>query len=139
LAQKRYKLSCKGQSLSRKKNCAIVIQSMTSQKLYELERKTASLLLDKLEHQEITLHRAAQIAQYITKALPDNITDNQIDSFIPQLDDTFIELAGIVHTHMKELDEIKSKNIATEAERLLKEHKFSEALSIMNTHLANKL
>lgn len=65
--------------------------------LFKLEQDIAKLLLDKLEHFEISFERASQIAKFILSHLPENLTDDQVRKILPSLDDEFVELVGIVH------------------------------------------
>ncbi len=112
---------------------------MISQKLYQLEKEIAAFLLDKLEHEEITLEKAAVIARYVLKALPDNLSDEQIDRIIPTLDDTFVELAAVVHKHVREHEAVMADAIASQAEVMIKKGKLDEALQLMNDHIAKKI
>ena len=43
---------------------------------------------------EITPERASQISQFVLSFLPENLTEEQIQSLIPKLDDHFFELSG---------------------------------------------
>lgn len=88
---------------------------MISNKLFLLEQEIASFLLNALEMDQITLERASEISKYILHALPDNITDEQIDKILPFLNDQF------------------------EAERLIHEGKIQEATKLMNNYIQQKI
>lgn len=89
----------------------------------QLEQEIALLLLDKLEHFEISFERASQIAGFILAHLPENLTDEQLKNLLPALDDEFFELAGIVHKHMLEYEEkYKTEQIKNVQEILKHEH-----------------
>ncbi|OGK21530.1 hypothetical protein A3C23_04805 [Candidatus Roizmanbacteria bacterium RIFCSPHIGHO2_02_FULL_37_13b] len=111
---------------------------MTSQKLYDLETDVASLLLDRLEKEQITLQRAAQISKYILRALPDTITDEQIDKILPILDDEFVELSNIVHKHLMLKQELDKDLGITEAEKLIHEGKLQQSIDLMNNYITQK-
>jgi hypothetical protein len=95
--------------------------------LFRLEQDIATLILDKLENFEITFERASQIAKFILAHLPDNITDAQIMSVLPSLDDNFTELAGIVHRHMVEYEEKHKEEAVKHIQDLIKHEHFQEA------------
>ncbi len=112
---------------------------MISQRLFQLEKDIAELLLTKLEHEEITLERAAEISKCVLHALPDNLTDEQIDSILPKLDDQFIELAIVVHKYLKEKEEKQKDQVASQAELLMHQGRIEDALKIMHEHISKKL
>lgn len=112
---------------------------MISQKLYQLEKDIASLLLDKLEKDQITLERAAQISKYVLQALPDNITDEEIYHILPYLDDHFIELAAVIHNHLKAKQELEKQATVDEATRLIHQGNLDEAIKLMQNHITKKI
>ncbi|MDO9028200.1 MAG: hypothetical protein Q7U68_04995, partial [Candidatus Roizmanbacteria bacterium] len=89
---------------------------------FQLEQGVAKLLLTRLEHFDITLERASQIAKFSLAHLPENLTDEQVMKIIPSLDDEFIELAEIVYKHMSNYEE-KYKNEAIKNVQDLIKHK----------------
>ena len=62
--------------------------------LSNLRQEISNLLVKKLENLEMTPERASEIAQFIIKALPADLTDSQLEKILPSLDDEFFELAG---------------------------------------------
>ncbi len=112
---------------------------MASEKLNQLELDIAKFLLEKLEHLEMTPERVSEIAQYVLKSLPNDLTDDKIDKIIPSLDDKFLELAEIVHQHLKERDEMNSNDIAGEAALMIKQGKIDEANELMKNYFIQKL
>lgn len=107
--------------------------------LFKLEQDIAKLLLDKLEHFEISLERASQIAKFILAHLPENLTDEQVMQILPSLDDEFIELAGVVHKDLLEYEE-KYKDEATKAISELIMHKhFDEANKLAKDYFQRKI
>ena len=111
---------------------------MISQRLSQLEKEIALLLIEKLEHQQITLERAAEISRFIIISLPDNLTDKQVDDILPTLDDHFIELAAVVNKHLDEKMEIEKKSTIDDATKLIHQGKLDEAVKMMNNHITKK-
>ena len=107
--------------------------------LFQLEQGIAKLLLAKLEHFEISLERASQIAKFILAHLPGNLTDEQLAQIIPSLDDEFAELAGIVHKHMLEYEEKHKDEVAKNVQDLVKHQHFQAASSQASDYLNRKL
>lgn len=112
---------------------------MISPKLYQLEKEIATIVLEKLEREEITVVRAAQISKYVLHALPDTLTDEQIEKIIPTLDDKFTELAGIVLNHLKDKENLSTNQTVDEAQKLIHENKLQEAINLMNNHIQQKI
>ena len=98
--------------------------------LFQLEQDIARLLLENLEHFEISFERASQIAKFILSHLPENLTDEQVIQILPTLDDEFIELASIVHKHMVEYEEKYKKKITKGVEDIIK-HKHLDRKSVV--------
>ena len=113
--------------------------SKNSSLLFQLEQDIAKLLLAKLEHFEISLERASQIAKFILAHLPDNLTDEQVTKIIPSLDDEFTELAGIVHKHMLDYEEKYKNEVVENVQNLIKHHHFQEANSNISDYFNRKL
>lgn len=111
---------------------------MVSQKLNKLELEIAQLLLDKLEHLEVTPEQVSQIAKFTLQALPDNLSDEQIDNIIPSLDDHYTELASVVLNHLKVHEEATRDTTTSQAQLLIKQGKIDEANNLMNQYFANK-
>lgn len=112
---------------------------MPSQKLVLLETEIATLLLKKLEHLEITPQRAAEIAKFTLAALPENLTDEQVDKIIPSLDDRYFELAEIVAKYIKEYENANIGIVRQEATKLIHEGKMQEASRLMNQYFSKQL
>ncbi|MBI2593131.1 hypothetical protein HYW44_00615 [Candidatus Daviesbacteria bacterium] len=112
---------------------------MISPKLYQLQKDIASLLLDKLEKDQITIERAAQISKYVLQALPDNLTDEQIDKILPSLDDHFVELAGVVHQHLKAKEELEKQATVDQATKLIHQGNLDQAVKLMTNHMQQKI
>jgi enoyl-[acyl-carrier-protein] reductase (NADH) len=107
--------------------------------LFQLEQEIAKLLLAKLEHFEISLERASQIAKFILAHLPDNLTDEQVAQIIPSLDDEFSELAGIVHKHMLDYEEKYKNEVVNNVQDLIKHQHFQQASSQISDYFNRKL
>lgn len=73
-----------------------------------LRQKLESLIVKDLESQlsrgEITGDRAAEIAELVLEAVPEDISHDQLLRVIPQLDDKASELAGVVFKILSEQD-----------------------------------
>lgn len=82
---------------------------MSTKLWFQVEQEIAKLLLNKLEHEQITPEKAIAIAQFVVKSIPRQMTDKEMLAIIPHLDDQFIELSVIVHKHMPEIDETKNR------------------------------
>jgi len=101
--------------------------SQNQQLLSKVERDIADLIIDKLEHEEITLERASLIAQFVLAHLPENLTDEQVIHILPSLDDEFIELASVVHKYMSAYEMEHSTILASQMTDLIKHDHFEEA------------
>jgi hypothetical protein len=112
---------------------------MISASLQKLEKDIATLLLDKLDASEITLDRASQISKFILNALPNSLTEEQMYAIIPQLDDTFFELSGVVNTYLKEYQENKETQLAIDAGKLMNQGKIDETLKLLEAHIQTKI
>ncbi len=111
---------------------------MPSEILIALEKEIGLLILDKLEHLEITPERAANIAQFVLLALPNNLTDIQVRAVIPSLDETFYELAAVVYKHMQSDEVTRKTQIQRRAERLIKNQRIEEANQLMKQYFQTK-
>lgn len=111
----------------------------TKNLLFEVEQKVAKLLLTRLEHFEISLERASQIARFVLAHLPDNLTDEQVLQVVPSLDDEFTELAGIVHKHLLDYEEKHKEGVIKNVRDLIKHQDFQQASSLMSDYFNRKL
>ena len=102
--------------------------------LEEIESEAANLLLDKLEHQKISIKRASQIAKFVLSALPENMDDEAVKEIIPKLDDKFFELADIVYKHMIDYEEKYKPLVLGEVEELIKHKHFDQAHQLMKKY-----
>jgi hypothetical protein len=108
----------------------------TSPSLFKLEQEIAYLLIDKLRSIAITPERAAQIARFVLSALPESLTDTEVENVIPKLDDQFYELSEIVFKHMQEYEEKNKPIVLAEVDKLIREGNFDEAMKLMREYLA---
>lgn len=107
--------------------------------LLQLEKEIALLLLDKLEDLEITPERAAQIARFILHSLPKGISDGQILTILPKLDDEFTELSGIVHKHLLDYEQKNTQVTLENVRELMQQNNFQQASELMKKYLTKKL
>ena len=107
--------------------------------LLEVEKEIAELLLTKLEHLEISLERASQIARFSLNTLPEGLTDEQVMQIIPKLDDEFFELSEIVYKHMMEYEEKYKPLVLDEVNELVRHKHFDEASALMKKYFGKKL
>lgn len=111
---------------------------MVSDRLYKLQQNIVLLLIDKLKNGELTPERVAEIADYVLKLLPDEITDNEIKNVIPMLGTKFFELSAINHTEILQAAESidpreKSQTVAT-AQELIKTGKLEDAMKLIKEY-----
>lgn len=111
---------------------------MVNVHITQLEQEIATLLLDKLEHLEITPERAAAIARFTLSHLPENLEEEKLAQIIPSLDDEYYELASIVHKHMLE-NEQKKEIIVNDVQALIKAGKLDDASEQMKAYFAKTL
>ena len=104
-----------------------------------LEREIAELLLNKLEHLEITPKRASQIARFVLNTLPDGMTNKDTQRLLPELDDEFFELSEIVYKHMSEYEEKYKSLVLDEASSLVKHGRLEEASDLMRKYFEEKI
>jgi hypothetical protein len=102
--------------------------------LNNLENDIVNFLVDKLENSEVSLQRASLIAKFVLVHLPENTTDEELKQLLPSLDDTFIELAGIVHKYMNKYEEIEKTEVTGDVQSLIKSGKFDEASRLMKDY-----
>ena len=88
--------------------------------LSRLESDLALLLLKKLYEQEIGWEKAKSIAKFILKAIPENISDDELLKIIPKLDDNFPQLASIVIKYLEMPDKIKREKEIEKIRNILK-------------------
>jgi len=113
---------------------------MTNNSLwFQVEQEIANLLIDKLEHVQITPERAAQIARFIVKSIPTQMTDQQMLDIIPHLDDEFFELAAIVQKHLDEYEKVNEPIVEHKVEELMKQGHFQEATDLMKKYFEHKI
>lgn len=112
---------------------------MSSVKVFEIEKEIARLLIDKLEHLEITPNRASEIARFTLSTLPEDLTDDQLEKIIPSLDDRYYELAGIVHQHLNKYENINKEETQQKASLLIKQGKLEEASTLLKEYFNNKI
>ncbi len=83
---------------------------MTDTNNATLRHKLEALIVKELESQltqgKITGDRAAEIAELVLAAVPENISHNELLKVIPQLDDKASELASVVFEILSERDEL---------------------------------
>lgn len=105
---------------------------------FRVEQDIATLLVSRLESEQVTPERASQIAKFVVQAIPANLNDQQMMVLIPSLDDEFVELASVVNKHISEY-ELKCKPVViTEVSELIKQGQFQEASNIMNQYFQKK-
>lgn len=104
--------------------------------LIQLEKEIAELLLKKLESFGITLERASQIARFTLSKLPGDLSDQQVLTVLPGLDDEYYELAGIVLKHLEEYERLYKPVILSQVQDLIRHHHFEEASRLMEQYLA---
>lgn len=107
--------------------------------LAELQKDIASLLVEKLSREEITLKRASQISQFILEHLPEGMTDEQIYQILPTLDDEFVELASVVHKHLVAWEEKHGPQAIQEVSALIKDSHFDAASKKAHDYFQKKI
>lgn len=63
-------------------------------KLISLQKRISFTLLQKIEHDEMTVERASEVAKQVLAVIPKSLTDDQVELAIPQLE-AIPELKGI--------------------------------------------
>lgn len=111
----------------------------TGSLLVQIEREIAKLLLTELRHFEITFERAAQIAKFVTSSLPENLSDAQVATIIPSLDDEFVELAGIVHKYLLKDEESRKLEVVNKVQDLVRHQDYLQANKLMSEYFSRKL
>lgn len=105
---------------------------------FQVEQEIANLLLDRLESQQITPEHAAQIAKFVVRTIPQQLTDQQMLEIIPKLDDEFTELASVVYKHLKDYDQKNQQQVVNKVEDLIKEQKLEQAYQLMQQYFQEK-
>jgi len=103
--------------------------------LFRVEKEIVELLLEKLEHLEVSLDRAGKIAKFVLHVLPEGLSDEQIQQIIPKLDDEFFELSEIVNEHIKEYEEKYGPMVMEKVYELTRYGDFDEASRLMKEYL----
>jgi hypothetical protein len=104
-----------------------------------IEREVAKLLLDKLKNGEMTIERATQIARFVLKTLPKNLSEEKLSEVVPKLDDEFIELSGVVYKYMLTYEEEYKPLVLEEVNDLVVHKHFEEANQLMKKYFKKKL
>jgi hypothetical protein len=115
------------------------MSDQTNTLLFQVEQEIAKLLLFKLEKFNITFERASQIAKFILKHLPENMTDEQVMKIIPSLDDRFFELSEIVHKHMLDYEEKHKDEAIKNMQDMIKHKHFQEASNLAFKYFEQKV
>jgi hypothetical protein len=111
----------------------------TKNLLFQVEQDIAKMLLNKLEHFEITFEKASQIAKFILATLPNNLSDEQVMQIIPSLDDEFTELAGVVYKHLLDYEETHKEEVIKNVQDLVTHKDFQHASSLISDYFNRKL
>jgi len=106
--------------------------------LIKLKQEIALLILDKLENVEITPERAAQIAKFVLKNFPENLTDEQVRVIIPKLGDQFHELVGVVHKHLSMYEEGNKDKKIKVVNTLIKQALLDQVQNMLKQHFTEK-
>lgn len=106
---------------------------------FQVEQEIANLLIRKLEDQEITPEHAVEIAKFVVKSIPSEMSDLRMMEIIPILDDQFTELASIVYKHLKDYEDEHKTNVEEIVDKLVKDGKLEEASKLMQQYFQNKL
>jgi len=106
---------------------------------FQVEQEIANFLLDRLEEQKITIEHAVQIAKFVVKTIPQQMTDQQMLEIIPKLDDEFTELASIVYKHLQAYELKYKPQVVNYVQKLIKEGKLDEASALMEQYFQKKL
>lgn len=106
---------------------------------FQVEQEIANFLISKLENHEITPEHAAQIAKFVVKSIPTQMTDQQMMQIIPSLDDEFVELASIVLGHLKDYRDKNESQVQATVEEYLKQGQFQKASDLMQQYFQKKL
>lgn len=85
----------------------------------KFEKEIADLLLIRLRHRMIHVERAREIARFVLETIPEEVTDEQMDVLIPQLDERFTELAEVVHDYLQSKDNQQKVQALTQTRELL--------------------
>lgn len=111
---------------------------MSLSEVDDIEREIATLILDKLEHLQITPQHAAEIAKFTLANLPSTITKDDLVRILPTLDDQFIELSGIVHRHLLEINRLKTQTLLEETRKKLAEESHQKIASHIHSYFSKK-
>ena len=116
-----------------------ISNNMVTPLVKQLESEIAKLLLDKLSDSKITPERAAEVARFAISTLPDALTDDQARKIIPSLDDTFFELAGVVHKHLSKDEDEQRNKVTLQAQDFIKQGHMEEATKLMRDYFSGKI
>lgn len=89
---------------------------------FQVEQEIANLLVERLENSQMNPERAVEIAKFVVRSIPKEMSDKQMLEIIPNLDDQFTELASIVHKHLLEDDQTKKTVGLENARKLLEQY-----------------
>lgn len=106
---------------------------------FQVEQEIANLLLNRLEHMQITPERAAQIARFVVKTIPQQMTDKQMMGIVSHLDDEFVELASVVQKHLDDYEKTNEPVIEHKVDELMKHGQFQEAVSLIQKYFEHRI
>jgi len=86
----------------------------------QLENDLALLLLEKLYEEELSFEKAQEIAKFILKAIPENVSERELEKILPTLDDKFSELCPVVLKYLRKKEEIKTNREIEKIKKVLK-------------------
>jgi hypothetical protein len=96
----------------------------------KVQAQVVSLLTKGLEAGTISEERARAIAKIVLEKLPEGLSDQELMSILPKLDDDFKELSDIVLPIMIEYEERIRKVVEERVLNLVRARKFSEAIEM---------
>ena len=111
------------------------------------------ITIDGVDIREMSLHKLRELIGFVPQkgilfsgdiesnikfGNVDGISDEQMMSLVPSLDDEYYELASIVNKHIKEYQEKFKPLVEQEVKNLIQQGQFQEASNIMNQYFQKK-
>ena len=95
-----------------------------------VQKSIVEVITKGLEEGTISEERAKEIANYVLKAIPENVDMPKLMEVLPKLDDQFVELTAAIVPVMREYEEKLHMIVNQKITALIKEGKLDEALNV---------
>ncbi len=95
----------------------------------EIQNRVVEMITRGLEEGTISEDRARAIAKLVLEQLPENMTEEELLTILPKLDDEFKEMTEVILPVVMDYEKKIREEVQTKVIGLVRARKFSEALA----------